>query len=81
MQRRKVTNAETAKILFTLYREYGIGQFANWLTKKQDRIERKDVVDALCFPETRKSAEKLVEYWKFKIDELESMLRESKVNS
>lgn len=78
---RNIYDADFAKTVFSLYREYGLGQFANWLTMKQDSIQRVEVVESLRFPETRKSAEKLIEYYKFKIDELESMLAESESTS
>jgi hypothetical protein len=77
----KDNDADFAKIVFGLYREYGLGRFANLLTMKQDSIERVEVVKSLRFPETRKSAEKLIEFYKFKIDELESMLAESESTS
>jgi hypothetical protein len=76
-----IYDADSAKTVFGLYRKHGLGPFANWLTMKQDSIERVEVVDSLRFPETRKSAEKLIEFYKFKIDELESMLAESESTS
>lgn len=78
---RNIHDADFANTVFSLYREYGLGQFDNWLTMKQDSIQRVEVVECLRFPETRKSAEKLIEYYKFKIDELESMLAESESTS
>jgi hypothetical protein len=74
---RHIYDADFAKTVFALYREYGLGQFANWLTMKNDSIQRQEVVESLQFPEVRKSAEELIEFYRFKIDELKSMLAES----
>lgn len=77
MTLRTVTDADFAKTVFALYREHGLGKFANWLTMKKDSVERIEVVEAMRFPETRNAAEKLVEFYQFKIDEIKSMMGES----
>ena len=68
----------TAKSTFNLYRAYGLGKFANWRTMKPQEVEREKVVEALRFPGVRKAAEKLLEYRKFQVEELEQMLEEAK---
>lgn len=78
---RHIDDANYAKVVFGLYCEHGLGKFANWLTMKQDSIQREEVVQSLMYPETRKAAQKLLEYYKFKIGELESMLAESEPTS
>ena len=78
---RIINDERSAKTVWHLYREYGLGKFANWLSMKTDSIEREEVLRALRFPETRKAAKKRVEYYKTKLEELESMLSESESDS
>lgn len=77
MENASSETADFARSVFSMYREHGLGQFSNWLTLKKDNVHREEVVESLRFPETRRLAEKLVEFYKLKIDELESMLEES----
>lgn len=77
MPLRTIKDPISAKSIWHLYCEYGLGRFANWLSMKYDNIDRQEVVQSLRFPETRKAAEKLVEHYRFKIEEIESMLAES----
>lgn len=77
MPLRIIKDPVSAKKIWLLYREYGLGRFVNWLSMTHDNIDRQEVVQSLCFPETRKEAEKLVEHYRCKIEEIESMLAES----
>lgn len=71
-------NAEDAvDIAFVQYRQNGLGQFANWLTLRMDNVDRAKVVNAMRSPTTRKAAENLLSYYKFKALELQSMLLDS----
>lgn len=70
-------SALSAKAVWSLYREHGLGRFANWLSMKYDNIDRQEVVQALRFPETRKAAENLIAHYRVKIQEIESILAES----
>jgi hypothetical protein len=74
----QLDDAYFAGVVFALYREHGLGQFNNWYTLKKDSIERSEVLDAIRFPEVRKSAENLVASYKAKIEEIEGMLTETK---
>ena len=74
---REITTVESARAIWALYRQHGLGKFANWLTLKPDDIPRKKVVQALRFPEIQRSAKKAVEYYRFKIDEIEQMIKEA----
>lgn len=76
---RVVKNADFAKTMWELYRQYGLGQFANWLTMKYDAIHREEVVQALQFPEVREKAANLITYYQLRIQEIESMLEDSKI--
>lgn len=74
---RLIRDPKFAKTIFALYREHGLGQFANWLTMKKDSVKRAEVVDALRYDDTRKAALKQIEFYQMKIEELRSMLEES----
>jgi hypothetical protein len=71
-------NAEDAvDIAFVQYRQNGLGHFANWFTMRTDNVDRTKVVNAMRSPTTRKAAENLLDYYKFKVLELQSMLLDS----
>lgn len=78
---RTITDANYAKTVFSLYCEYGLGEFDNWLLMKKGKILRREVVEALGFPLTRQAAERQLAFHEYKAKEIESMIDESQEKS
>ena len=74
---REIKDADYAITVWRLYRQYGIGKFANWLKGKPDEIHREEVVRSLEFAEVREIAKRQIEYDRARLEELESMVAES----
>ena len=68
---------QLSHVRYALYLDYGIGAFKNWLSMRDDKLSREDVVKALRVQAVRKLAVADVARLRKKADELEDMLKEA----
>jgi hypothetical protein len=66
-----------AKVKWSLYLQYGLKPFDNWLSLKRDQLKRDDIVAALDYETVKQYAKNTIEECRSRIAEIESMLAET----
>ena len=66
-----------AKVKWSLYLQYGLKPFDNWLSRKRDQLKRDDIVAALDYKTVKQYAKNTIEECRSRIAEIESMLAET----
>lgn len=70
-----------ARVIWALYLRYGLGTFSNWVTLRNDSLERAEVVEALQCPDIRLGAQHTIAAYREKIAEIKSLLAEAERES
>jgi hypothetical protein len=66
-----------AKVKWSLYLQYGLKPFDNWLSLKRDQLKRDDIVAALDYKTVKQYAKNTIEECRSRIIEIEAMLAET----
>jgi len=67
----------SAKVKWSLYLQYGLKPFDNWLSLKRDQLKRDDIVAALDYETVKQYAKNTIEECRNRIIEIEAMLAET----